>query len=604
MALLQSLPRRKRHLLFTIALSAFFFVGAGAAVWVFTSSAETYRPGGAIDGLTSELERNLPADYPRVTFADVTAQAGIDFRQFMGRRTSQLPEDMGSGAAWGDYDGDGDLDLFVANVAGPITMSPEELERSTARDVLYENRGDGTFVEVGESAGVARRAWRMAAAWADFDNDGHLDLVVTGYGRNTLYRNRGNGAFEDVSASSGIGEEEGFWAGASWGDYDRDGLVDLYITGYVQYTPETADNVSLQYDVETPAAINPSSFLPERNLLYRNLGGGRFEEVALRSGVENVQGRSLSAAWVDLDEDGWPDLYVANDVSDNVLYRNLGDGTFEEISHRALVADYRGAMGIAVGDWDGDTDVDLFLTHWIAQENALYNNTRAGSLPTRPLQFMDVADRFGLGQIALDFIGWGTSFLDYDNDGRLDLFVTNGSTFQHADSTHLLKPMSDQLFWNRSSDEGFFDVSSVSGSYFSRSLVGRGAAFADYDDDGDVDVFIVNHGGAPALLRNDGGNASNWLDVALVGTSSNRSAFGARLRLVAGDLIQVRQIGSQSSYCSQNALVEHFGLGGNTVVDSLIVHWPSGHVDRMAHIPPNQKLRLVEGRPASREAES
>ncbi|MEE9245189.1 MAG: CRTAC1 family protein, partial [Gemmatimonadota bacterium] len=326
---------------------------------------------------------------------------------------------------------------------------------------------------------------------------------------------------------------------------------------------------------------------------------GTFTEVARHAGVAGRGGLSLGAAWSDFDEDGWPDLYVANDVSDNVLYRNLGDGTFSDISHAARVADYRGAMGVAVGDWDGDADMDLFVTHWIAQENALYTNRLSDlrspeSVSPAQLQFSDEADRYGLGQTALDYIGWGTSFLDYDNDGKLDLFVVNGSTFQQRDSPRDLVPMPDQLFWNRGAGEGFYDVSSVSGGYFQREYVGRGAAFGDYDNDGDVDVFIINHGAPAILLRNDGGNQNPWLSVRLEGRRSNRSAIGARLRLVAGGSVQIREVGSQASYLSQNSLVEHFGLGTASRVDTLEILWPSGTRQVILDIAANQILDVVE----------
>ena len=313
-------------------------------------------------------------------------------------------------------------------------------------------------------------------------------------------------------------------------------------------------------------------------------------------------GRGLAASWADWDEDGWPDLYLGNDVSDNVLYRNLGDGRFADISHAARVADYRSAMGIAVGDWDGDTDQDMVVTHWIAQENALYNNQLSrlraedpGATP--PLQFMDQADRFGLGQIALDFVGWGTFFFDYDNDGRLDLFMTNGSTFQRRSEPTQLVAMTDQLFWNRGPTEGFFDVSPVSGPYFRQELVGRGAAFADYDRDGDLDVVVVNNGGPAVLLRNDGGHQGSWLQVFVRGTKSNRQGLGARLRVVAGGVTQVRQVGVQPSYLSQNSAVEHFGLGAFTAVDTLELIWPSGGRELHTGILVNTRVLLVEGQP-------
>jgi hypothetical protein len=302
--------------------------------------------------------------------------------------------------------------------------------------------------------------------------------------------------------------------------------------------------------------------------------------------------------WTDFDGDGWPDLYVANDVSDNVLFRNVEGRRFEEVSHEAQVADYRGAMGLAVGDWDGDVDLDLFVTHWIAQENALYENLAGeyeGGDDSSRLLFTDVASGVGVGQVALDDIGWATSFFDYDNDGVLDLFVVNGSTFQREDRPAELVGMRDRIFWN-AGDGGFYDVSPVSGPYFREEHVGRGGAVADYDLDGDLDLVVVNHGEGAALLRNDGGNrGQGWLQVRLEGRESNRSALGARLRLVAGDQVQVREVGAQGSYLSQNSRVQHFGLGNVPGVDTLEIRWPSGRVQRLTDLPVNRRIRVVEG---------
>ncbi len=590
-----TLSRRQRRVVWTLLSVASFVVALSAFFWIKSLSRESYVPGEDVEGLTESLARTLPADYPRVTFSDATRDAGLDFRHFSGVRTSQMPEDMGSGAAWGDYDNDGWIDLYVVNEIGPITMTESERAASPAGNQLYHNNGDGTFTEVGQAAGVSLRGWGMSAVWGDYDNDGFLDLFVSNFGHNVLFHNNGHGGFSNVSAPAGVTGPEGFWVGAAWGDYNRDGFLDLYVPGYVKYVPLSGQASSRHYDVETPANLNPSSFEPERNLLYRNNGDGTFSEVARETGVLNAHGRSLGAVWTDFDEDGWPDLYVANDVSDNVFYHNLAGEAFEEIGSIALVADYRGAMGIAVGDWDGDADIDMFITHWIAQENALYSNLRSNLASARQrMQFMDVADRFGLGQIALDYIGWGTSFFDYDNDGRLDLFVANGSTFQRKDSTQFLVPMRDLLFWNGDSERGFFDVSEASGSYFSHEYVGRGAAFGDYDRDGDVDIFVVNHGGPGFLLRNDGGNRQHWLEVALSGRKSNRSAIGARIRAVADGTVQLRVVGAQRPYASANSLVAHFGFGERARVDSLEITWPSGALTLRTGIETDQTLEIIE----------
>ncbi len=594
--MLGNLPRRKRRLLLTAGLALVFLVAAAAVTLVALKPEPGYRPGEKVEGLTAELSRSLPSDYPKVTFQDVTQAAGITFRHFWGTRTSQIPEDMGSGAAWGDYDNDGWLDLFVVNLVGPITLSPGEMGRSPAKCALLHNNGNGTFTDVSARAGVDYRGWGMGGQWGDYDNDGWPDLFVTSYGENLLYHNQGNGTFGDRTKTSGLGGRRGFWAGAAWGDFNRDGFLDLYVTGYVKYAYPADLMGSSHYDAENPASINPNTFEPERNLLYRNNGDGTFSEVAVRAGVLGERGKSLGAAWSDLDDDGWPDLYVANDVSDNLLYRNLGNGTFRDISHSARVADYRSAMGLAVGDWDGDQDMDIFITHWIAQENALYDNQRdRSSAAGGPLEFMDDADRFGVGQIALDYVGWGTFFFDYDNDGKLDLFVVNGHTFQQRNAPQLLAPQNSQLFWNRGAEEGFYDVSAVSGEYFRRTYVGRGAAFGDYDNDGDLDVFVVNHSGPGILLRNEGGNRNRWLQVRLEGRRSNRMALGTKLRLVVGQAVQIREVGAQGSYLSQNTLVEHFGLGSHAEADTLVVAWPSGVRQVFTRVAANQVLRVVEG---------
>ncbi|MEX2402378.1 MAG: CRTAC1 family protein [Rhodothermales bacterium] len=595
------LSRRNRQTLLAAVLSAAFVAIAAIGILVASRPESTYRPGEQADGVTSSLDRAVPDAYDPVTFTDVSNEAGIDFRHFHGQRSSQLPEDMGSGAAWGDYNSDGWPDLFVANLAGPITMSDEDVRDSPSHSRLYRNNGDGTFTDVSVETGVDYRGWANGAAWGDIDNDGYVDLVIAAYGELVLYQNQGDGTFSERASEMGLDGFDGFWVGASWADYDRDGLLDLYVTGYVQYEQPERQTVSRQYDTENPSSINPSSFKPERNLLFRNVNGSGFEEVGLKAGVSNPEGRSLSASWVDFDEDGWPDLYVANDVSDNALYLNQGNGTFRDASHPAWVADYRGAMGIAVGDWDGDTDMDMVVTHWIAQENALYNSRLAQDRAegrAAGLRFVDEADAYGLGQISLDHIGWGTSFVDFDNDGRIDLYVVNGSTLQEQDDATKLGKMESRLFWNGGPDEGFYDVSSVSGDYFSERQVGRGAAYADYDGDGDVDLFIVNHGGRGVLLRNDLDGLRNWLTVRLEGRQSNRMGLGARVRVVTGGQVQVRQIGSQSTYASQNEPIAHFGLDDSEHVDTLEVIWPSGLRQVETDVPTGRRIHLVEGEPS------
>jgi hypothetical protein len=605
--MLDSLSRRQRRILWTSAFITLLVVGSAAALWS-RGSEESYRPGEQVEGLTATLSRDAPEALPSIYFRNVADEAGIRFEHFAGERSSQLPEDMGSGAAWIDYNRDGWPDLFVANVAGPLTMPSEERAQSGARSRLYRNEGDGTFTEVGEEMGLDIRSMGMGVGVGDYDNDGWPDLFLTTYGENRLFRNREGRSFEEVTEETGLGGRHGFWAGAAWGDYNCDGHLDLYVPGYVDYDPVAArgDSTS-QYDIETPAALNPSTFPPHRNLFYRNDGDGTFTEVSKDAGVANPDGRGLQATWADVTGDGRPDLYVANDISDNVLYRNEGDGAFSQISRQARVADYRGAMGLAVGDWNHDRQLDLFVTHWIAQENAFYvNQGRPPETPygeDRTIQFMDEADRYGLGQVALDYVGWGTSFFDYDNDGNLDLFVVNGSTLQQKEDPRLLRPEPNLLFWNRGAGNGFYDASSIAkpGTTF-RSQAGetlseqvsRGAAVADYDRDGDLDLFVVNHSGPARLYRNEGDNDKHWLAVRLEGTTSNRSAIGARMRVHADSTVRVREVGAQGPYLSQNTLVQHVGLGEAESVDSLTVQWPSGGRQVLEEVPVDTLLHVEE----------
>jgi hypothetical protein len=506
---------------------------------------------------------------------------------------------MGSGVAWGDFDNDGDDDLYLVNITGPVTWTEAQRDASSSTSVLYRN-DDGRFVDISHDAGVDVRGCGMAAAWGDADGDGWLDLAVTSCTRLWLFRNRGDGTFDDRTKASGLAGYTGFWAGASWADFDRDGDLDLYVAGYVEYAYDAASvgAVSMQFEAEVPFTLNPSSYPPIRNLLLRNNGRGRFEDAAEAAGVDNPTGRSLAAAWVDLDDDGWLDLYVANDVSDNALYRNLGNGRFEDVSHSTWVADPRSAMGVAAGDWDRDGDVDLFVTHWVAQENAFYMNMRLAE-PGRPpgrLTFMDAADQMGLGQVSLEFIQWATAFFDYDHDGRLDLFAVGGSTFEDPADRRRLVPMPHQLFWNRDDTSGFHDVSALSGGALTEPTVGRGGALADFDRDGDLDLVIVNHGGAARLLRNDGGNERPWLQVRARGRR-DPAGLGAVVQVSTGDLTQSQQIGAQPSYLSQHATAAHFGLGTAQVVDEVVVRFPGGTVARRHHVPANQVLTVDEAAP-------
>lgn len=550
-----------------------------------------YRPGEVNTDITESLTRNLPRDAPAPKLVDVTQEAGLaDFVTFAGERSSQLPEDMGPGAAWGDYDNDGDDDLFLVSAGGPLTAAPERL----APSALFENLGDGHFRRVADFP--EPRVIGLGAAWGDVDGDGWIDLVVTGYNTLLLFRNQHGHFVLDTKFASQF--QHGFWSGAAWGDFDNDGDLDLYVCGYVQYVEANGSRAtaSEQNRIAVPYTLNPASYEPQRNLLFRNNGAGTFTEVAEKLGVANPDGRSLSALWHDFDGDGWLELYVANDISDNMLYHNV-KGRFEDISHSAHVGDYRGAMGLAAGDWNRDGDDDLFITHWIAQENALYDSLLKDS---GHLSFVDAADVTGLGQVALPMVGWGTEFVDLDADGWLDLVVANGSTFETEDAPKQLKPQNPFLFWNRHG-EFFYDLAPLAPA-LATPHVARGLAVSDFDNDGDVDILIARHGEPVQLLRNDM-KQGHWAEVVLrarrKGRTATSPAIGAQAVAHVKDAALRRAVTS-ASYLSQSTTVLHFGLGDATSIDRLEVRWRGASVSTYAGLAAGQAWEIVEGDPVPR----
>jgi enediyne biosynthesis protein E4 len=585
------LTRRKKKVVLWSASAMIILVLMASVLW-HEGEQETYLPGQQVEGLTSRLARELPPDVPPIHFENVAERAGISFRHFYGTRGSRITEDMGSGVAWIDYNNNGHQDLFIVNNAGPMNLPEEEFRNSPAHTKLYRNNGDGTFTDVSEESGLKIRLHGMATAWADYNNSGYIDCLITGYGENFLFRNNGDGTFTNVTEEAGLGGVEGFWAGATWGDFNGNGFVDLYITGYLDYF-EIPDVAEIR-DLQEPPSINPSVFDPIGNLLYMNNGDGTFTEMARQLGVNNPQGKGLEAAWIDFTGNNLPDLYVANDVTDNMLFRNLGNGRFMNISYQAKVADYRGSMGVAIGDWDGDGDFDMFITHWIAQENAFYNNLWDKS-DDGMLFFRDDADRYGLGQSSLDFVGWATSFFDIDNDGRPDLYVVNGHTNQVIGNPQELVPMRDLIYWNRNNEEGFYEISAIAGDYFSEQHVGRGGAYADFNGNGKLDLFIVNHSGPGVLLENRTDTDHNWFQAELRGTSSNRSAIGATVKITTVLGTQVKQVGMQPSYLSQNMMVQHFGVNKAGRIETLEITWPAGSTETFIGLDVNQRVIITEG---------
>ncbi len=536
--------------------------------------------------------RKLSGDSPGVVFTDVTREAGIDFVHSSGTRTHQLPEDMGPGAAWGDYDNDGWPDLYLVNQPGPWGAKAGD---DAPYSHLYHNNGDGTFTDVTLKAGVANRGgYGMGAAWGDYDNDGHLDLYVTNYGRSVLYHNNGDGTFTDVTDRAGVANH--LWAMTPvWIDYDNDGHLDLYVTNYADYNLKSVPSgaTAQEYGVNVPFTLNPASFRPLPNRLYHNNHDGTFTDVAARLGVANPSGRSLTSAFADFNLDGWQDFYVGNDIASNRMYQGLGGGRFKNITALSWTEDNRGTMGIAIGDYDRDGDLDMYLTHWLTQGFSLYENLWMEQQEHGPLHFSDVAEMYGCGEIAMGDAGWSTFFFDFDNDGWLDILAVCGSTLENKADTTQLIPERPFLFWSKGQD-GFYDVarSGAAGSALRQAIVGRGAACADFDRDGDLDMIIMTNRGRPLLLRNDGGNRNHWLAVHLIGTRSNRSAYGAKVYLTSDGQRQFRQCGVAGSYLSQCAPEAWFGLGQNTRVEEIEILWPSG-VRQTLHNPPLDLLLSV-----------
>lgn len=511
-------------------------------------------------------------------FVDVTAYSGIDFVHTLGDdHLSNIVETVGSGAAFLDYDRDGDVDLYVANGTYWEGISMGEHRPDVMMgNRLYRNRGDDTFEDVTKQARLELQNYSMGVAVADYDNDGYPDLYVCNYGPNVLYRNNGDGTFSNVTARSGMAGNHNT-VGAVWFDYDNDGRLDLFVGNYLQFDPRY--NYYYQPDGFPP----PMAYPGEPDVLYRNLGDGRFEDVTEQVGLYDPDGRMMGVAAADYDEDGWVDLYVANDAMANALLHNEGGRRFVDLGVRSGTAftvsgEETSSMAVDFADYDFDGKIDLWVSD--IHFSGLYRN-EGDHL------FTDVTVEVGIGQPSGQYDGWGSAFFDYDNDGDLDIFKANGD-FNH------LYGHEDQVFRNRG-DGTFEDASLALGSYFHRELVGRGAAFGDYDNDGDVDVFVNNLNDRPVLLRNEALDGNNWLQLLLVGTASNRDGVGARVAVTAGGRTQVKPKQSASGYLSTNDPRLHFGLGLHDVVERIEIRWPSGTVQTLENVPANQVLTVTEG---------
>jgi hypothetical protein len=547
--------------------------------------------------------RLLAADSSRpVLFTDVTGPAGLvgavnvsgspDDKQF-------LLEEMGGGAAFFDYDHDGWLDIFLVNGS---SLDPAIRDRRP-RSYLFHNNRDGTFTDVTDKAGLFHSGWGQGCCVGDYDNDGFDDLFVTYWGKSVLYHNNGDGTFTDVSEKAGVAGRPGRWgAGCCFLDYDRDGHLDLFVASYVNFDPASAprpgQSAYCRYN-DIPVPCGPLGYAGGTNVLYRNQGDGTFADVSESSGIARPRGPSsmvfvpsnwqptgsygMGAAVADFDNDGWPDIYVACDTAPSLLYRNNHDGTFREIAGPAGCAfDGEGAalagMGVGVGDFDADGWLDIVRTNFSEQVTSLYRNYGGGA-------FEDASLRAGLG-VNRKYLGFGVDFFDFDNDGWADIFLANGHVYSQIANRKLhLKYREPKVLYRNLGNGRFEDVSAKAGAAILAENLGRGCAFGDFDNDGDVDVIVNNLDGPPTLLRNDGGSGNGSLLVKCVGTKSNRSAIGARVRVTLGGHAQIREVMSGGSYYSQSDLRLHFGLGRAAAADSLEVAWPSGLKETFKDLP-------------------
>ncbi len=505
-------------------------------------------------------------------FTDVTAQAGIRFQHNSGAFGAKyLPETLGPGCAFFDYDCDGWLDILLVN---GMDWPGHKRRRSTMQ--LYRNNRNGTFSDVTEQAGLSVELYGMGVAIADYNNDGFPDVLVTAVGQNRLFQNTGKGRFVDVTAKSGLGGRAGFSTSALWFDFDRDGLLDLFVCNYVKWAPE--HDVFCSVDGKRKSYCTPEAYHGATNWLFRNRGDGTFEDVTAKSGVFDTSSKSLGVAMLDYDRDGWPDLLVTNDTQPNKLYRNRRDGSFEEVAVHAGVAfsedgKARAGMGIDSGDIDGSGIQSVAITNFDGEMMALYRPGAAGV-------FKDAAVASGIGPASLNSLGFGCLFLDADLDGNLDLFAANGHIDETARNlrgqTGYAQP--PHLFLNRGRGV-FHDAARQAGADFAAPKVARGAAYGDFDNDGDIDLLVTTNQGPAYLYRNDVTNGNRRLRLRLRGTKSNRDAIGAVARIATPDGAQSRVVKSGSSYLSQSEPALTFGLGRRDRAERLVIEWPSGRVD-------------------------
>ena len=561
--------------------------------WLGLAASPLAAQGPAVRNVRPQRRRK-PSGIPfRARLTDVAAEAGLTQPVIYGSPDAStfILEAIGCGCAFLDYDNDGWLDILLLSGAR-FENSPEQ---ATVR--LYKNNRDGTFKEVTEEAGLRRAGWASAVTVGDYDNDGFDDLFITYWGQNVLYRNNGRGAFEDVTEEAGLLTPERRWgSGCTWVDYDRDGHLDLFVANYLHFDPATTPKPGEKdfcFYQNVPVNCGPRGLPPARCYLYRNDGDGRFTDVSAEAGIEAARGSyGMTAVAADFDDDGWPDIYVACDSSPSFYFHNNRDGTFAEDALARGVAmnedgQEQAGMGLGVGDFDLDGDLDIFKTHFSDDTDVLYRNDGRAS-------FFDVTLLAGIG-VETRFTAWGAGIVDLDNDGLPDIFLVTGSVYPELERKLPKYPYKTPRCVFRNLGAGKFEqLIEEAGPGVAMRASGRGCAFGDFDNDGDMDILIVNVNEPPSLLRNDVSADRHWLKVLLVGTSSNRSAIGARVTATYGGQVQAQAVQAQSSFYSVNDRRLHFGLGDAASAE-IEVRWPNGAIERIGAVPADHLIRIKEG---------
>ena len=548
-----------------------------------------------------------PDAKPIAQFVDIAAKAGLTAGNVFGGVDTKkyIIETTGTGVALFDYDNDGWPDIFLVNGTTLEQIPPLKGKAPTSH--LYHNNHDGTFTDVTEKSGLTRSGWGQGACVGDYDNDGWEDLYVTYYGKNILYHNNGNGTFTDAGEQAGVAGSGKLWGtGCAFVDYDRDGRLDLMVANYVDFdlatTPAPGERASCVWK-GVPVMCGPRGLPWAKNILYHNLGGGRFEDVTAKAHIDKTTGHyAFSVSTLDFNDDGWPDIYVACDSTPSILYRNNKDGTFTDVavlSGAAFNEDGKeqAGMGSTVADFNGDGKLDIFKTNFSDDTSTLYRNDGAGN-------FDDVTFAAGLG-LHTQYLGWGTMFLDFDNDGWPDLLLVNGHVYPEVDKQHLGSNFEEpRILYHNNGNGKFTDVSDIAGPAINTVSSARGLAVGDLWNDGRISAVISNMSAPPSLLENQLHSPNHWMAIRTVGTKSNRDGIGAKITVKVGNRLFVDEVRSGSSYISNNDMRVHFGLGAATKIDSVQIRWPSGLTEQFGNVSVDRINTLKEGSGTAAPAET